>query len=503
MNLIGWCNLIMDNLPNDFFVFIKLFCLFSMAQYAGFFSLIPQKKCQNILFNLSMATPISFSLFGVVWLFILFSNGVDDVLLREGITSHALILSGVGLLALKVISYYTCGFDFKASLLNIGAAFAVGVMAVMFQIVAPKYMIGDSIYLVNWLASASDLIDRGFPLFGLAIANLSLVISSDFYLNSFHNVMAMCMLIALTSFFLSGQFYENMIRRVEAKVGVYFSIFIVMVVFVYNGMFQRHIVYVNFHLYAACLILFPLLIFQNSNRTLNIQCVLTITLLLSALAMVRMEGVLFALIVLWQIYTHSEKERGMNILLVSSCLLMGCYIFFLQQYTTQDSFVSSALFGALIIISFGFAPMAIISTSFLEKKMLLIIILASSILVIIAMLAAKPSQMLWNIMIMAANMNPVFWGFLGMLVAFTAIYYTRDTLAMKDDYEIDVFGQFFILALLMTLMLTFFRSPLRLGMNDSVNRIMIQIVPAFLPVCVFYVSQNKAIHSISKKIFGC
>lgn len=473
-----------------------------MAQYAGFFPLLLENKHQNILFNLSIATPVSFSIYGVIWLFMLFLNGVDEVLLRESFTLYALILSGFGLLLLKIVSYYVCGFNYKASLLNIGAALFVGITAVIFQIIAPKYMLGDSFYLVNWLASASDLINRGFPLFGLAIANLSLIVSPDFYLNSFHNIMALCMLVALTSFFLSGQFYENLRSHAETKVGVYLSIFVVMAIFVYNGMVQRHIFYVNFHLYAACLILFPLIIFQQSNRSLNIQSILTITFLLGALAMVRMEGVLFALIIIWQIYTHSSKGRRIDLLLISSCLLMGYYLFCMQQYSSQNSFVSSILLISLIGICIGFIPITIITNHFLKRKSLLLLISTISILAIIVMLILKPVHMLWNMTMMAANMNPVFWGFLGLLVGLVGIFYIKDILSKKDNYEVSVFGHFFILALIMTLMLTFFRSPLRFGMNDSINRIMIQIIPAFLPVCVLYLSQNRAFHSISKRIFG-
>lgn len=473
-----------------------------MAQYAGFFPLVLQKKYQNIILNLSMAAPISFSIYGALWLFILFFNDVNDVLLRESITHYALILSGLCLLLLKIISYYICGFNYKASLLNIGAAFSVGIIAVIFQIVAPKYMIGDSVYLVNWLASASDLINRGFPLFGLAIANLSLVVSPDFYLNSFHNVVALCMLVALTSFFLSGQFFKNLLSRAETRVAAYISIFVVMAIFVYNGMFQRHIFYVNFHLFAACLILFPLVIFQQSNRSLNIQSVLTITLLLGALAMVRMEGVLFALIIVWQIYIHSKKGRNIDLLLISSCLLMGYYLFCLQEYSTQNSFISSTLLISLIGICIGFIPITIIASHLLDNEKLLLLIFTSSILTIIVMLFMKPIHMMWNIILMATNMNPVFWGFLGILIGLVGIIYVRDILSNKDNCEVTVFGNFFILALILTFMLTFFRSPLRFGMNDSINRIMIQIIPAFLPVCVFYLTQNKAFQSVSKRIVG-
>ena len=181
---------------------------------------------------------------------------------------------------------------------------------------------------------------------------------------------------------------------------------------------------------------------------------------------------------------------------------MGYYLFCLQEYSTQNSFISSTLLISLIGICIGFIPITIIASHLLDNEKLLLLIFTSSILIIIVMLFMKPIHMMWNIILMATNMNPVFWGFLGILIGLVGIIYVRDILSNKDNCEVTVFGNFFILALILTFMLTFFRSPLRFGMNDSINRIMIQIIPAFLPVCVFYLTQNKAFQSVSKRIFG-
>ena len=450
-----------------------------------------------------MAMPISFAIFGLSWLSLLHINGVDDVLARDGFTHLALSIAGVILLMFKLSSYFLNGFNFKLFFMNIFSAITIGFIAIACQIVAPKYMVGDSFYLINWSASAADLIDRGYPLFGLALANLSLMISPDFYMNSFHNIIAFSLVVAMASFCLSGRFFENLNLSASHKTNIFLSVGSVMMIFIFNGMFQRHVIYVNFHLFAACLFLFPLFIFYNSKNTFSTMASISIVLMLTAFSTVRMEAVLFALLLLWAFHIFGQKDKTITLSALLSCVMMSAYLLSLYTYANEESFVSSSLLSILIGLVILFFPIVKICSQFLDRKKQVVIVLSSLVLITIVMFVLNPSHMTWNIFVMASNMNPVFWGGLGLMVLLCLLLFWCEIFSdKKEDYDVAIFGVVFITALILIFMLTFFRSPLRIGMNDSINRMIIHIIPVFLPFCIFHISHSKKLFSLAKKIIG-
>lgn len=473
-----------------------------LAQFAGFYQLFPKNNFENILLNISMAVPTSFAIFGLTWISLLHINGVDNVLARDKFTLLALLIAGVILLMLKLSSYLLNGFNFKIFFMNVVAAIAIGFIATACQIVAPKYMLGDSFYLTNWSASGANLIDSGFPLFGLALANLSLLISPDFYLYSFHNIIAFSLVVAIISFCLSGRFFDNLKLSINQKANLFLSITSVMMIFIFNGMFQRHAIYVNFHLYAACLFLFPLLIFYNSNNTFSVIAAISIVIMLTAFSSVRMEGVLFALLLLWTFNIFTQNDKTITFSNLFSCAMILANLISLYTYSNDESFVSSSLLLILIGLVILFFPIVKISSHFLDRRKQVIMVFGSSVLIIITMFVIKPHHMAWNVLVMAVNMNPVFWGGLGLTLLLCLFLFWGKIFSDKnEDYDVAIFGVIFINALMLIFMLTFFRSPLRIGMNDSINRMMVHIIPVFLPFCIFYISQSKKLFSFAEKIF--
>ena len=70
------------------------------------------------------------------------------------------------------------------------------------------------------------------------------------------------------------------------------------------------------------LILFPLLIFYNSKNTFSMMASISIVLMLTAFSTVRMEAVLFALLLLWALHIFAQKDKTITLSTLLSCVMM-------------------------------------------------------------------------------------------------------------------------------------------------------------------------------------
>ena len=178
---------------------IKIFSFFFLAQFLGTI-IFSKKRVESFLLGASIAIPLSFSVFSLIWIIFLFAGNLDDVVLRKVITEKSIILTLLILNLLKTVSYFYSKINFRNFLLDFWVSFLAGSLGVVFQLISPKYFIADSYYLINWSASGIDLLDRGFPLIGISLANLSLFLMNDFYLNACHNFFSLSLISAMRSF---------------------------------------------------------------------------------------------------------------------------------------------------------------------------------------------------------------------------------------------------------------------------------------------------------------
>ena len=68
-------------------------------------------------------------------------------------------------------------------------------------------------------------------------------------------------------------------------------------------------------------------------------------------------------------------------------------------------------------------------------------VFGSFVLITIVMFVMKPSHMTWNIFVMAFNMNPIFWGGVGLTVLLCLLLFWGEIFSdKKEDYDVAILG---------------------------------------------------------------
>ena len=110
--------------------------------------------------------------------------------------------------------------------------------------------------------------------------------------------------------------------------------------------------------------------------------------------------------------------------------------------------------------------------------------------------------MSWNLLMITLNMNPVFWGASSVIAFLGLTSWCKSLLSRRLQGDVLFFGFVNFLAVLLVMLLSFFREPLRFGMNDSMNRILFQICPLSLLVATQYWHEITGIFKKVLKQFG-
>ena len=475
----------LSSLLYNFPIFVKIFSLFAFLQLLGS-NYNKGLNSQKILQNISLSIPITFAIYTILWIVCLGIYGLDDILIREKITKIAFITTLMILLILKLLMIYKNGINKSFLITNLSFSISIGFLAVILQILSPKYMVGDSYYLINWSSNGSDLIQKGFPLIGLSISNLSLLISNDLYLFTFHNIIGISIIATLFSFLTQGKFFDKIISKFDDSKLYYLFVFFILFFYIFNGMFLRHFIYVNFHLFTALLIFSSLVIIYNSDEKNNLIDLIYLSFFLIAITFSRMEGVILSTIILW-VALMVNKNKKIDLLAIIICLINAIYLFSLREITNETSFVNDNLISILILIVIIFYPTLKISNFFLKKTIFKTINI-SAIIFLLILLILKPFHMLLNILIIGINLNPFFWGIMSFVTYFMIILITKNFFKKNIELEYLVFLYPFVFGLLSIIILSYFRSSLRLGMNDSANRMIMHIIPLSLPIILYHLS---------------
>ena len=459
--------------------FFKIFSVFFISQFLGTIT-YTQNSTKNFLLSASFAIPLSFSVFGLIWLLFLLGGNLENIVAREMITKNSINIALFILIFLKIISYTVSKIKFKNFLLDLWLALLAGLLGVIFQIVAPKYFVGDSYFLINWSASGLDLINRGFPLIGISLSNFSLYLLNDFYLNAFHNLMSVCLVasVIITIFLFQN---KNAVGLNHKNVLYYlFPATFIILIFTINGMFFRHSIYVNFNLLAGFYVFVATAIFFVNRKKLTLLPLVLIFIFLSSLATTRFEGVLLSIIILWWIALYSDENKKITLLILSTSVFNTSYLCLIFVNTESGSFVSPDLMKGLIFIVCLFPLISFILLKALSKKILIKLTAIFTITIFVFLTLLSPSHMLNNLFFVLINLNPLFWGLFSILMLVFFIRLVR-MLVFDKLKDFSIFGLIFFNSLIIMFCLTFFRESLRFGMNDSFNRMLIQIAPTLLP----------------------
>lgn len=338
---------------------------------------------------------------------------------------------------------------------------------------------GDSYVFINWAQDPLITLQRGFPLILVSIANLSTLISADYYLFILHP------LITISLILLIGQLALSLIRKYgHSYKPEFFYLLLLLLLFIFsmNPMMFMNMIYINGHVLFATSVTALIAILSVSDR-FDWRKIVMIVLLSLGITMLRMEGFLI-LLPLFAL-TLFGKERVQNLKIAGSAITCcTLYLLFLVVHFRDSGFVNGGQY--LVMILLAFILLILITNRFVAEKIgsktLWILALVSGVLLFIFMVLTRPDVMTESIYAYIRNLaTPGAWGSVIVISAFLLtiafIYRFKEGLKIYDH---DLFLVLFLLFAVMILMLGYFRNPFRLGRFDSANRMFFHYIPLLI-----------------------
>ena len=253
-------------------------------------------------------------------------------------------------------------------------------------------------------------------------------------------------------------------------------------VFVFSEIFFMNLHYINNHSFMALVLLAIAFLLFSPFRIEWMQA-LFISFLVLLSSMTRMEGFLYSfMLIVMGVFSRKDREEGLLVLSLS-LLLSIPYIIFLTYTFWQSGFILGWQY--LFMLSGGVLALLIYTTSlkgyFIAPRIHIIVLIGLSFLFLI-FTAIKPNHMLPSFVAFIYNMgNPSIWGFsIITSIILTIIIITIRYNGKQYWIHTDALLVWFLSAVLLTLIITMFRSPLRMGMFDSANRMLFHFVPILI-----------------------
>ncbi|TVQ64761.1 MAG: hypothetical protein EA360_11615, partial [Balneolaceae bacterium] len=434
-------------------------------------------------YHFILALPVGVLLWGIIW-------SVASLIHFDYLFGFGSLLNQFSLLAflftaisLSVLSIYSLPLQ-RQELIHIGLwSGTILFLSLLFLVNSYIVISGDSYVFMNWAQDPLVTLRRGFPLILLSIANLSSLISTDYYLFIIHP------LIFLSLTLLIGQVSLSLISKYLHTFKadfVYPLLLLFLFIFAMNPMMYMNMIYINGHVLftISYLAIFAIILLS---KTFSPGKILYIALLSLSVTMLRMEGFLM-LLPLFAI-TLFGRDRRVNFKLLSAVL--GFSVLYLSNlifHFWDSGFVHGAQY--LIMILLAVLLTLLLTNRFLSLKVqqhhFWMVLLLLSLSLYLVMVLIKPGHMLESLTVFLRNLaTPGTWGALIVIPSFLMsallIYRFKNGLKIRDH---DLLLFLFLISVLIILMLGFFRQPYRPGRFDSANRMLFH----FLPFLVIWVT---------------
>jgi len=448
----------------------------------GFVGLSFFSRDHGPLFTAVMALPMGLGLWSVLWigavLFPLPHNfGFASIANQAAVALYLgfmVILLGVALLR---------GFLNKGNLAwwLVGALVLVLYSSLYLQFSGKTYLTGDSHLFINWAMNPLEQMHTGFPLMSSSWTNLATLIGADQLLGVVYPLVGFClaMLVYLAIFTFAPQGSQQGVTPLSI-IGM--VAFLLTGILVFSEMFLMQMHYINNHSFMAVVLLAIAFLLFLAPRLDWPHAVLIAFLVLLA-SMARMEGFLYALmLVVMGVFTRQDRAEGVRVLSVS-LLLSGPYLIFLSMAFWDSGFIKGWQYA--VMLSGGVLAALILATPlrqyFMAPRLHLLVfgfLLVATVLAIVI----KPEHMFTSLYAFLYNTgNPKYWGLssLGSLVLISMLVLVRYQRAQNWRHT-DALLVWVLSAVLLSFVVTIFRSPLRVGIDDSVTRMLFHFLPILM-----------------------
>ena len=332
---------------------------------------------------------------------------------------------------------------------------------------------GDSYAFTTWSYNIFDITKQGFPLFGLSLSNLSAVILPDYYFFPIHPLMSIILIFLV---------FESIFLNNNTKLNRSNLIFILTLICIYisNSHFVWQSMWVNFNSATAVYLVIFVHIVSFSNKE-NTNISLTI-LLLFIITVIRIEGMILSLsLILFFCYDKITDAVSRNRILFCYTIFTFIFTCFLSFSLKGSSVINSEKYlglWAATFFLFIFDRFYIKNNFYISKRLWIIAFISLTIILVYFLIFNSEAM---NISIYNYFKNLLkhsIWGLTNHVMILTVLLITIVRINQKRYFsKNDLLLYFFLFNILLSLVLSNFREPYRIGWFDSANRMYFQVFP--------------------------
>lgn len=336
----------------------------------------------------------------------------------------------------------------------------------------------DSYYFVNRAQDIGAALANGYPLVALANANLSALVSADYYLFIVHPALALSLITGMVAAVLQWRRPADHPRPAphEVLMGAVLAI-----LFTNNRQVLWQAYYVNHHVLVACCFLwFSLVLLERRGMDAPTRGLLAF--LSMVITVSRLEGFLFVLLALAvlvpRLRTRADRHQVVGVVLAANLP----YLLYLVRALPGGSFVGAAQY--VVMLGLGLVLYLAVRVRWLERLVRHgtdgLAVTAVMLAVVAVCVAAKPAHMALSIAGLAKNLLRLEeWGgaTISVLVAVPLLAATRRVRGGRRSTRHDGLLHCFLSASLLIIALSVLRAPLSADPLDSANRMLLHFLP--------------------------
>ena len=445
--------------------------------YLGYLFIRYSAKELGKYYHLLLAFPIGIMYWASIWIF--FSIIIQDT--DFGFHSSVNIYTILSCIGSFIIFLY---LNLKNEIFTpseiahiIYSSITVVILSLYFLVDGSMVLSGDSYTFVKWSQDPMVTLERGFPIVLLSIANLSTLISPDFYLFIIHplTTLSLVLLIGLSINSLFVQYEIKLDHRIQKLL-----IAVTLLIFSMNPLVHLNMLYVNHHVLYSILILLLFMLMIMIEK-IQIKHLVFIGFLALSASLSRMEGFIFFLAIFGTLCFRYKEPKTSFQLLSTVMIFCAPYLIYLSISFWDGGFVEGQQFATMFLL--GIVMSIVVGMSSFRKiiKVENISVLAVFLvsLLLVSLIVLEFQHMRESITVFIRNaLTPGAWGALNisLFVLIPYLLYLRKN-KILSNHPHDLWFHLFIVCLFLILILGYFRSPFRIGRFDSANRMLFHFLP--------------------------
>lgn len=336
---------------------------------------------------------------------------------------------------------------------------------------------GDSHVYINWAYDAFRQMKSGFSLPSLAWTNLSTLMGPDAFLGVLYPLVGLSLAL-LVYFSIVEMPVDSKLpaqQLVAAAIG-----FLLVGILVFNEMYFRHMQYINQHSFMTFSLLGCALAVTAPPR-ISWREIMLIGWLVLLVSTARMEGFLYAaIVVVLCAYGRGNLQETRQILLGAFVISLPLIILLMLLHWDEGRIRGwqYAVMLAAWLGAYAAAHINRLSRFFVEWR-LSAWVLGGLVIASALTFVFRPVDMGISFAAMAYNtINPKYWGFATLSGFFLVPMLVWLRWKSRSYWRpTDAFITAALAAIMVSFVIAFFRPPLRIGIDDSANRMLLHVMP--------------------------